>query len=467
MTIIAAISLTLISLLSHSVQAIDLDITSKESICSASSLVVDGLMDYYEGTQFGGTIGMFQRPYYWWQAGHALGGVLDHWYYCQNDTYELILLDSLIAQAGENYDYVPSNQSLTEGNDDQGFWGILVMGAVERNFTSAQSRSTTDEKMPDWLGLTQAVYNTMWSRWDNDHCGGGLRWQIFSWNSGYSYKNTISSACLFHIAARLARFTSNETYLETAETVYQWLADVGYVVEFDDEGHTRVFDGADIDHNCTTINHLEWTYNIGIMLSGCAYLYNFTESDIWLERTTKMFEYAQNFFKDGKYMYERACSSSKSCNTDQRSFRAIFSRSLGLTSVLVPTLTSRISILLQSSAIGASESCVAGYDGHTCGQDWSIGSHDGVYGLGEQMAALEIFNSLLVASSDPPLTKNSSGNTLEGDVNSGLKPGRSDAVYDALNRHPLVIKPKDKAGAAIITALILSVLIVGTIWMCI
>ena len=73
-------------------------------------------------------------------------------------------------QAGENYNYIPSNQSMTEGNDDQGVWGMAIMEAVERNFTEPESHS--------WLEMVQAVFNTMNARWDADNCGGGLRWQI-------------------------------------------------------------------------------------------------------------------------------------------------------------------------------------------------------------------------------------------------------------------------------------------------
>ncbi|KAH3675431.1 hypothetical protein WICMUC_002720 [Wickerhamomyces mucosus] len=434
-------------------KAIFLDITSQKSICDASSLVLQGMMDYYDGSKYGGTVGMFSPPYYWWQAGHAFGGVLDFWHNCQNDTYESLLLDSLVAQTGRNYDYIPSNQSTTEGNDDQGFWGILVMSAAERNFTSPADQ----KQFPTWLTLAQAVYNTMWSRWDAEHCGGGLRWQIFSWNSGYSYKNTISSGCLFHISARLARFTSNDSYVQTSETIYDWLTDTGFVV--DNDNYIRIYDGANIDHDCTTINHLEWTYNIGIILSGTAYLYNYTGENKWLERSEKIMNHVEKFFNNS-IMYERACQPSKNCNNDQRSFRAIFSRTLGMTSILIPALSSRIRILLEASAQGAAMSCTGGYDGHTCGQDWSLGSWDNVYGLGEQMAALEIFQSLI--NNDAPLT-NEVVNVI-GDYSAGLGDGSSGS-YDTMNHQPIEITKKDTIGAAFITAFVLLALLLGSILM--
>ena len=92
--------------------------------------------------------------------------------YCQSDnsTLEKLIYNGMYHQAGENYNYIPSNQSMTEGNDDQGVWGMAIMEAVERNFTEPESHS--------WLEMVQAVFNTMNARWDADNCGGGLRWQI-------------------------------------------------------------------------------------------------------------------------------------------------------------------------------------------------------------------------------------------------------------------------------------------------
>ena len=102
---------------------------------------------------------MFQPPYYWWEAGEAFGGMIENWFLCQNDTFQTLIYDALIHQAGPNYDYMPANQTMVEGNDDQGVWGITVMDAVERNFTNPP------EETPGWLAMTQAVYNTMWARW--------------------------------------------------------------------------------------------------------------------------------------------------------------------------------------------------------------------------------------------------------------------------------------------------------------
>lgn len=124
-------------------------------------------------------------------------------------------------QVGQNNDYMPANQTHSEGNDDQCFWALAAMSAAELNFPNPPSDK------PQWLALAQAVFNEQWSRWDTQNCGGGLRWQIFPFNSGYDYKNSISNGCLFHLGARLGRYTGNQSYVTTAEQIYTWMGTVG------------------------------------------------------------------------------------------------------------------------------------------------------------------------------------------------------------------------------------------------
>ncbi|SCU96023.1 LAME_0F14532g1_1 [Lachancea meyersii CBS 8951] len=432
--------------------AIDLDVSSKNSICSATALIQDGIMDYYDANNYGGSVGMFQAPYYWWEAGEVFGGMLENWYLCQNTSYEQVLYDSMLAQAGPDYDYMPSNQSMVEGNDDQGVWGLTVMGAVERNFTNP-----TEKGVPGWLAMVQGVFNTMYSRWDDQHCGGGVRWQIFTWNSGYNYKNTISNACLFQLAARLGRYTGNDTYIDVAEKIFDWMVDVGYIVLNDT---ANVYDGANIDDNCTDITKLEWSYNQGVVLGGAAYMYNATNgSSEWETRLSQVVGGSTSLFFRNKIMYEMTCQDAKSCNNDQRSFKSIFSRMLSLTSVLAPYTADTINPLMEASAEAAAKSCTGGSDGHTCGMNWETGSWDGYYGLGEQACALEVIQSLLYDQRPAPYT-DSDGGTSVGDANAGLNKTTTNVLHSDLK-----ITHKDKVGAAILTAVVIAVLVGGSVWM--
>src|ERR1700761_9008625 len=106
-----------------------------------------------------------------------MGALIDYWYYTGDTKYNNITQEGLLFQVGPNNDYMPPNQTRTEGNDDQGFWGMAVMTAAEYNF---QNPPASD---PQWLALAQAVFNTQAARWDAADCNGGLRWQIFTWNN--------------------------------------------------------------------------------------------------------------------------------------------------------------------------------------------------------------------------------------------------------------------------------------------
>lgn len=417
------------------------------SLKEVTGIVADGLLNYYTGDDYGKPVGMFANPYYWWEAGGAWGSMIDFWFFMENDTYLETTKQALLAQTGENWNYIPLNQSTTEGNDDQGFWGIAVMAAAERNFPNP------DGDQPQWLYLAQAVFNTMASRWDDGHCEGGLRWQIFEWNSGYDYKNAVSNGCLFHIASRLARYTGNDSYVEWAEKVHDWMEGTGLISEND---WYFVYDGVSITDNCSSVVKLQWTYNQGLMLAGAAYLYNYTEDEIWLNRTKRYLSSSSVFFNNS-VMYEAACQNSNNCNNDQRSFKAYFSRFLGLTAQLVPSTYDHIYSLLEASARAASNSCSGGSDGNTCGLDWSYSGWDNYYGLGEQMSALEVMQNLRIRDRPAPYT-NTTGGTSEGS-------GAAGTETSSTNLSPLTIDKGDQAGAAIITCIIAFSIIGSATWL--
>jgi mannan endo-1,6-alpha-mannosidase len=306
--------------------SLDITIGDSISIQNTTSAIAKGLMNYYTGSEYGNPVGMFSAPYYWWQSGAAWGSMLDYWFYTGDDQYNEVLKQALLAQVGENWDFVPINQSTTEGNDDQAFWGLTVMSAAERNF------SNPEPGQPQWLYLAQAVFNTMSSRWDEPHCGGGLRWQIFQWNSGYDYKNTVSNGSFFLLGARLARYLDNATYVAWCETVWDWLESAGLLKNSD--GYMSVYDGVKVEENCSHSVHLQWTYNAGLMLAGCAYLADYTQDPVWHNRVNVLLNGLKVFFR-ADIMWEAACEGHRSCNNDQRSFKAYLSRFLGLTAHLI------------------------------------------------------------------------------------------------------------------------------------
>lgn len=430
---------------------LDIDLNDFKSLQNASALVAKGLMDYYTGRQYGQTIGMFSWPYYWWEAGGAWNTLIDYWFYMGNDTYNDQVMEALLYQSGEHHDYVPLNQSTVEGNDDQAFWGIAVLNAAERKFPNPP-----DDK-PQWLYLAQAVFNTMAARWDNDTCGGGLRWQIFTWNSGYDYKNTVSNGALFHIASRLAYFTKNNSYVDWAEKIYDWMGHVKLIEPKDDE-NKFVHDGVEVENNCTgTVTPYVWTYNQGLLLSGCAYLYKRTNEEKWYTRTSAFLNTSERIFYEDDVLYEVTCQSSNNCNTDQRSFKSYYITFLAATAQLMPEFSDQIMKLVNKTAYGAAQSCVGGYDGHTCGINWNRNGWDGQYGLGEQMSALEALVTTQAMNKPAPYNSTNGGNSTGS--------GAAGTERAPTNLKPLHITAGSRAGAGIITCVVGFSIIASFVWL--
>jgi len=264
-------------------------------------------MKYYTGNNTGDNPGNLPSPYYWWEAGAMFGTMVEYWYYTNDTTYNDVVEQALISQVGTDDNYMPENQTKSEGNDDQGFWGMAAMSAAEMNFQNPPSTE------PQWLALAQAVFNTMAYRWDNTTCGGGLRWQIYTWNAGYTYKNSIANGCFFNIAARLARYTGNQTYADWAEQTWDWVYDIGLISD-----SYQVFDGTSDTENCTSIDRIQFSYNQGIYLFGAAVMYEvvrlppplpslsrLTNKIITDERIIKMGNKTSGFTKPNLHLLQR------------------------------------------------------------------------------------------------------------------------------------------------------------------
>ncbi|KFA80986.1 hypothetical protein S40288_00812 [Stachybotrys chartarum IBT 40288] len=423
-----------------------------ESVMTIAKQMADDMLSFYNGDQPGGTPGLLPDPYYWWEAGAMMGALIEYWYYTKDDSYVDLTKQALLYQVGDDDDYMPNNQTLTEGNDDQGFWGLAVMSAAEYNFPSPEP------DQPQWLALAQAVFNTQAARWDNENCAGGLRWQIFSWNRGFDYKNSISNACFFALGARLAVFTGNQTYADWAERTWDWMVGVGFI-----DDHHYVYDGAHIPTNCTNIVPYQFSYNAGGMILGAAAMYNLTESQEWKDRLDNLLEGSRVFFAgpEDNIMEEVACEPVNLCNVDQQSFKAYLSRWFAAITKWAPHTYDFVMPYLRASAVAAASQCVGGSNGRMCGLKWSSGEYDGSTGVGQQMAAMEVALSVMVRDRGPTLRADTGG-TSEGDPSAG---GSDEGRTNSPTMELKAITTADTAGAAILTAVVILGLVFGVVWM--
>lgn len=191
-------------------------------------------------------------------------------------------------------------------------------------------------------------------------------------------------------------------------------------------------------------------------------------SDLWRGRVQGLTNQTINiFFADGPAI-ERSCEVPEriSCTTDMKSFKGYLHRWMASTAQLAPFVHDQIMDALRISTRAAINSCTDGVDNGngvttaTCGFRWTTGEFDGDTGVGEQMNVLGALTSLLfdLQRNDlgGPVT-NSTGGTSVGDPNAGDEP-------DYMKPHPPA-EPGDKAGAAIITVLMLATMLGVLSWM--
>lgn len=143
------------------------------------------------------------------------------------------------------------------------FWGLAAMTATELTFPDMPGKF-------GWLELAQGVFNTQTDRWDTTTCDGGLRWQIYQYQSGYAMKNAISNGGLFQLAARLAWYSSNATYVDWANKIWQWSLSSPLL----ENSTWNVADSTTAAGNCADQGNEQWSYNYGSYLMGAAYMYN-------------------------------------------------------------------------------------------------------------------------------------------------------------------------------------------------
>lgn len=181
-----------------------------------------------------------------------------------------------------------------------------------------------------------------------------------------------------------------------------------------------------------------------------------TGSDIWRKRVEGIISGLDVFFYNGTdVMFEVACERNGKCDVDQRSFKAYLSRWMGTTMKVAPWTEPMLSKRLRVSAQAAAKQCTGGSDGKQCGMRWYT-DFDGSMGVGEQMTALEVIQSNLYKTKGGPFSIDSGG-TSKSDPNAGgNKP--LDIFYRTLST-------ADKAGAAIVTTIMLLALLGGAWWM--
>jgi len=90
--------------------ALDLDVTSSDSIRTAASTLAHGLMNYYQNNKTDTpkeSIGTLPWPLYWWEAGAVWGGLIDYWAYTNDTSFNDVVMQAIMAQTGTDNNFLP------------------------------------------------------------------------------------------------------------------------------------------------------------------------------------------------------------------------------------------------------------------------------------------------------------------------------------------------------------------------
>lgn len=314
--------------------------------------------------------------------------LIQYWRMTGDAQYNGIVSQGMQFQQGANGDFMPANQSKTEGNDDQSTWALAAMSAAESQFPDPQDGTA-------WLALADAVFNEQAGRWDTQTCGGGVRWQIYAFNNGYNYKNSIANGNFFQLAARLARFTGNSTYSDWASKAFNWTTTVGFI-----DADWNVYDGAATTSNCTAVDHIQLSNSAGTYIAGVAHMYNISSgASAWKSALDGLLNRTLDLFFPNGVASEISCEGLGTCSSDMAYYKGFLGHWLADTTQMAPYTAQSILPKLTSSAQAAAKAC----DGDVCPEVWKgTTSTNATSGVGQQLSALSFVQGLLVKDAATP-----------------------------------------------------------------
>lgn len=199
-------------------------------------------------------------------------------------------------------------------------------------------------------------------------------------------------------------------------------------------------------------------------------MYNYTNGATkWRNALERHLNRTEQFFPaSNNGIMTEICEAKDLCNTDQESFKTYLARWLGVAIQMAPWTHDTIMPHLQTSAKAAALTCTGasqhGAGNYACGMRWWSNGFDGVQGVAQQMTALNLISVLNVDRVDPPYTSKTGGDSKG---NPGLGTGGSVGDDDTSDEDTDPVTAGDKAGASILTILIMVFVFAGAWWLCI
>jgi predicted alpha-1,6-mannanase (GH76 family) len=196
---------------------------------------------------------------YWWMA-HTLDVFVDAYARTGNNDYKLKMRSI--------YNGMKSGQ----GNLKNGFFDDMEWMAL----ACIRANEVEPAGLVNWKNEAVQLWNWIKLGWNTNYHGGGIQWVDTQPQS----KNACSNAPAIIVAARLYQLTGEQTYLDWALQIYNWMKN-GLILE-----NGLVRDSYD--------NDWIFTYNQGTWIGACLELYKITNEQQYFDAAMLTADYILN-----------------------------------------------------------------------------------------------------------------------------------------------------------------------------
>ncbi|KUI63471.1 hypothetical protein VM1G_10334 [Cytospora mali] len=299
-----------------------LDPTTKDSNGTWTGVtngMIASAIDAMNTAWYNETDGRWNSTTAWWLTGNALQGVCDYMLKT-GDTQYLSQAEGTIEKQSGPLPWWPEGGGdfRADSTDDTGWWALALVRLFD----------ITDDS--SYLDTAELDEEYIYSYWNTSTCGGGILWNI----PDLSYKNAISNELYIKLAASLHNRKPGDTqYLQRALQVWNWFNASGMINSAD-----LVNDGLAEGSNgtCTNNGGTTWTYNQGVVLGGLSELYLATGDKDYLNTAKEIADaVVSSAALSPNGILTEPCEPTGDCDSNQETFKGIFSRNLGELNILL------------------------------------------------------------------------------------------------------------------------------------
>ncbi|KAF9251893.1 CAZyme family GH76 [Penicillium roqueforti] len=391
------------------VSAIDLDINSTESIQNAATIQVTNLLS--NSTIDGSVSPLSDDPFHGVKDEASVYiTLLAFWDTTKNSNYNNLVIDRMDSQRPTIFN---SSYNSTNTRPSTAIWGLAAMTAAEVGFPTDSSES--------WFNCAVNLHSKL--MWKSGHfCTDGLSpdsQNLIGQQFGYL------TGTYFQLTSRIAYASSGEQrrfFADRASAVWSWSVK-NHILNESDWTINSLVAGMDNNTACFVLKDWRLASSYGLWLSGAAYMFKMTDTDLWKTRVEGLLDNTLTSFFTRNMIVEVGdlVDGLGAVNQARYSTEA--------------EVANRINAKLRRTAITLAQQC-GGTSNHTvCGSDWTSSVYDYAPSFGNTLNVVNILVSNLIISQ----TSGSVANNTENDSGAASKAndtstggGDSDKISDGV-----------------------------------